>query len=310
MASWTIAALTLVSLLAVEPVQSTNISCLPDYVWMENSLGQNPCTMATIAQDACGGTWNILPFPPPAQAAGYYYPGSTDASKSTCMCSTVTYSLFSACGICQNGSFATWPQWTTNCTGIALSLSTFPDPIPANTTFPAWAYLNATGGFNVAAAQADDRAPESSPIPQSTAAPSTSASASSASSTSSAPSSSPSAAGNSSTHKSNTGAIAGGVIGGLAFVAALAALAVYLLRRRSQTHTAPSDTYYGAVPQNAPPMSQHTHTLSQPQPMYKPYDPSDPSTFPESAPTPTVQTTSSGLQSAEQPGAYRGVPEV
>jgi len=198
--------------------------------------------------------------------------------------------------------------------------SRFPNLIPANTSFPAWAFLNVTGGFNVAAAQADDSAPESTPIPTST---STSSSVSSTtvasttqSSSSTASSSSASAAGNPSeaSHKtSHAGAIAGGVIGGLVFLAALAGLTVFVLRRRgSNSRSVSADTHYGALRQASPlPMSQNTFVQQQ-QPVYKPYDPSDPSTFPETIPEPTVRTTNSGygLTSPELPGAYRGIPEV
>ncbi|KZP19521.1 hypothetical protein FIBSPDRAFT_563014 [Athelia psychrophila] len=309
MTSWAIFASTLGFLLVAKPVQSTSITCLPAYSWMDNSLGQNPCLMATLAQDACGGlNVNILPLgSTPAEAHGFEYQGPLPASISTCMCSTVTYSLYQACGICQNGSSATWTQWISNCTDVTIGISTFPEPIPENSAFPAWAYLNVTAaGFNAAAAQADTAAPESTAIPTST-------STSSASATSSTSTSGPSAAGNPSTasHKSsNTGAIAGGVIGGLAFVAALAGLTFYLLRRQAQSHTVPSDTYYGAVPQKAAQDMSENSFAQQPQPVYRPYNPSDPSTFPESAPTPTVQTTSFPLAAQEQPGAYRGVAEV
>ncbi|KZP19519.1 hypothetical protein FIBSPDRAFT_932816 [Athelia psychrophila] len=319
MSSWTILALALGFLLAVEPAQSqSTINCLSDYKWMDNSLGQNPCLMANLAWGACGDPTvpaddYLDPLAStPAAAAGFYYPGPTKDEVGTCICNTITYSFFSACSICQNGTSNTWVDYVKNCKNVSIGISTYPLPVPDNTAFPAWAYLNVTGGFNAAAAQAAIAGPESTPIPTSTSA-SSSTSTITATGTGSSSSPSTSAAGNQSltSHKSsNTGAIAGGVIGGLAFVAALAGLAVYLLRRRAQSHTAPSDSYYGAVPQKSlPSMSENSYAQQQ-QPLARPYDPSDPSTFPESLPTPTIQTTSSGFAAHEQPGAYRGVAEV
>ncbi|KZP19552.1 hypothetical protein FIBSPDRAFT_862691 [Athelia psychrophila] len=116
---------------------STYPSCLPKYSWMNNTLGQNPCAVALYAQDVCGGDWSIDSLAGP----GYYYPGPSASSQSMCMCSTVAFSLFQACGVCQNGTTTTWAEWTSNCSTVALTQG-YPVPIPQNTSFPAWAYLN------------------------------------------------------------------------------------------------------------------------------------------------------------------------
>ncbi|KZP19522.1 hypothetical protein FIBSPDRAFT_862666 [Athelia psychrophila] len=262
-------------------VHGTNITCLPEYAWMNNGLDQNPCDIATTAQDACGGNWNINSFPPPAKAAGYYYPGPNDNSRSTCMCSTVLYSLFSACGVCQNGTYTTWTDWISNCSTVALSLGTFPEPIPLGTSIPAWAYLSVTenNNFDVSAAEADEHAPESTPIPTSTstlmstvtststvistsAATATLTSASAPTSSAPTPSSgSPSSSSGSSattflgganassgaTHKSSdAGAIAGGVVGGVAVLGIIAGVVAFFVLRSRRLQPQAEPVHYGA----------------------------------------------------------------
>ncbi|KZP19549.1 hypothetical protein FIBSPDRAFT_932842 [Athelia psychrophila] len=322
MISWTIITSTLGFLLAVKSVQSQTPLCLPEFSWMDNSLGQSPCLMTTLALDILASTpWVVLRQ---AQAAGFMYAAPTKESANACECSSVTYSLWQACGMCQNGSYDGWSDYKSNCiaAGVTISFLTFPEPIPAGTAFPAWAYLNVTNDFNIAAAQAAIAGPESmAPIPTSTSTVFVSASTSTStlfipSSTNSTPTNSPSTTSNPSSvtrKSSNTGAIAGGVIGGVVFVTALAGLTVYLLRRRKRSHAAPSDVYYGGESQmSPPPMSDRTSFAQQQQPLYRPYDPSDPGTFPESPPTPTIQTTNSGFRLAaqEQPGVYRGLAEL
>ncbi|KAF7965791.1 hypothetical protein HWV62_27791 [Athelia sp. TMB] len=231
-----------------------------------------------------------------------------------------------ACGICQNGTTATWGEWTSNCSTVPLSY-TYPETIPQNTSIPAWAYLsvNITGSFNVTAALADVSAPESSPPVQSTFSTSTTASAAAPTVTSQSapistsivtvgpgPTQTPPAGAVS--HKSNAGPIAGGVVGGLAGLAIVAGLIAYFMRR-GHRDAASSVEPYGAK-------SQMTHTTNSPPPLsfqqqpyspqpYKPYDPTDPSTYPPSAPTPTIQTSHSGYANgAPQPGRYSGMPEI
>ncbi|GJJ10133.1 hypothetical protein Clacol_004359 [Clathrus columnatus] len=48
-----------------------------------------------------GGDWNIPQLPP-----GEDYAGPTDHQATECTCSTVTYSLVSACAVCQQRDFA------------------------------------------------------------------------------------------------------------------------------------------------------------------------------------------------------------
>jgi hypothetical protein len=46
---------------------------------------------------------------------GTHYIGPSPANATTCQCSTVTYSLVSACGGCQERNFLSWTDWAANC---------------------------------------------------------------------------------------------------------------------------------------------------------------------------------------------------
>jgi len=172
---------------------------------------------------------------------------------------------------------------------------------------PVWAYLNptASGTFDIAAAQAAGDSPEvtgtSSIVPtltkgsQSTLTPSSTASSSSSSS--------------SSKGSSNSGAIAGGVVGGILGAALIAGIVAWFAIRRKRARSTPSEAYMGdqGGMGQAYPLTAGTPKL---------YDPSDPSTYPTQAPSPTIHTSNTSqfpgsdfdLQSNRQ--AYTGLPEV
>ena len=91
---------------------SDPINCVQTF----NSLGQNPCTVAAYMMATCHGggessrlfarpslvvlslsEYTLVPLSP-----GYeYYGPHGDADADLCYCSTVAYSLLSACGACQ-----------------------------------------------------------------------------------------------------------------------------------------------------------------------------------------------------------------
>jgi len=169
--------------------------CISTYEWALNSLGQTPCFVAAILESVCGSFENITSLPLPLDN---HYLGPTLVDATPCECSSVTYSMISACGGCQNHTFTDWLTWTGNCT--ATSFMTFPKSIPSSIVVPSWAYLNLTltnNDFNPIVAEQNATATASS----------TSVSTSSSTPTSVS-------TGNS---KSNAGAIAGGVVGGLVF---------------------------------------------------------------------------------------------
>jgi hypothetical protein len=205
---------------------------------------------------------------------------------------------------------------------------------------PAWAYLDVVSGdtFNATVAEADIGAPESSASANMPTSIASSASANTISpaytSTVSGSSSTP-VSGNTTAKKSNVGAIAGGAIGAVVVLGFLGALVAFLVvRKRNATNsvTSPADGY-GNVPLKSPLSMSQQHSTYDGNPVYndKPayvgnsayaerpmprvYDPSDPSTYPQSPPTPTIHTTNSGLASHPygpqgQVGHYSGAPEL
>ncbi|PPQ89159.1 hypothetical protein CVT25_006531 [Psilocybe cyanescens] len=91
--------------------------------------------------DLLGGS--LIPLP--AGAQGQYY-DPYHAKATPCMCNTVTYSLVSACGICQGQTYLYWHQWVDVCDGASTGvwLYKFPEPLPPDLDVPAWAYMDVT----------------------------------------------------------------------------------------------------------------------------------------------------------------------
>ena len=89
---------------------------------MRNSLGQSPCIVAAYLQVACNNgsgslcstplstlltlwqaDWLVIALP-----NATHYTGPDQTKINTCQCSTVTYSMISACGLCQNRDAERW----------------------------------------------------------------------------------------------------------------------------------------------------------------------------------------------------------
>ncbi|KIM87188.1 hypothetical protein PILCRDRAFT_815663 [Piloderma croceum F 1598] len=305
-----------VAVLPVAQAQTSLATCLPEFGWMNNSLHQSPCVVGAYMLGVCNsGEFTVLPLAP-----SHHYTGPTAGQANPCQCSTVVYSLISACGACQNRTVEAWSAWQTNCSVVYPQQ--FPGTIPSVTRVPAWAYLDVvkSDAFNATAAKADRSAPESTGAgPKPTGSFSTT--------TTSSPTPTPSISGgnDSGTNGSNTtggdsssattskkspaGAIAGAVIGVLGGLAIIATLVFFFIRRR-RAKTAPSATYaYNAHSDAAlnasPPMSQHSHN-----PLPRLYDPSDPSTFPKTPAGPTVQTANIASPQQYQSNQYSGFPEL
>ena len=128
-------------------------------VQTSNSLGQSPCTVIAYMMSTCNGGREFffffflfffncrtlvvlisLSFAEyllwPLQPTWVYFGPSGTDNANLCECSTVGYSLFSACGACQEQEWITcdhimfaffnpstsdlsvirWSQWVTNCT--------------------------------------------------------------------------------------------------------------------------------------------------------------------------------------------------
>jgi len=265
------------------------VICSPGWGWAFNSRGQSPCLVAAYLLNDCQGPgFSVNPLPP-----DYGYVGPTKSEDNYCQCSTVTYSLLTACEDCQNVYFLPWSTWSYNCSTIYSR--EFIGDIPLGTSVPAWAYLDVISKdiFDPVAAQGDSNAPESS--------------ATSYKPTGTAPSSQPSTQPstqtstptNAASKKTDIAPIVGGVVGGalgLLLLVVIVATIYVTRRRRQRALTAPSA--YAAGYFNSPEMgSTSQHDTSQfshftPTSPQKLYDPSDPSTFPT---TPaTVYTTFAG----------------
>ncbi|KAH9984238.1 hypothetical protein BJV77DRAFT_202461 [Russula vinacea] len=121
--------------------QIVSPNCESTWEWSFNSLDQDPCKVAATMLGTCyGGEFTILPPQRP-----YFGPSGVDDSD-LCLCSTVGYSLLSACGGCQGQTWITWSQFSFNCTKT-LPPSQFPNPVPTGLRVPHWALLDVTVRF-------------------------------------------------------------------------------------------------------------------------------------------------------------------
>ncbi|KAI0246197.1 hypothetical protein BJV78DRAFT_1286662 [Lactifluus subvellereus] len=252
--------------------------CIPLWQWTSNSLGQNACTVAAYLMGTCNqGAFTIDPLGP---GESYFGP-SGDDDGNLCKCSTVAYSLLSACDACQQETWIDWSEYSTNCTKI-MPVSSFPNPVPSGTRVPQWALLDVTleNSWNNNKSFAVGDSPEI--------APGTVISPSNASSTSPTPTPTLPTPSPTPTHSSssNAGAIAGGVVGGVAAIG-VAGLAIFWLRRKRPQ--APSAAFMvDGAPQplrlRPPGSDDGTYGPSSmpgtPATPMKFYDPNDPTTFP------------------------------
>ncbi|KAH9965535.1 hypothetical protein BGW80DRAFT_1344663 [Lactifluus volemus] len=111
--------------------------CSPGWDWSFNSLRQNPCHMAALLLAECSPDGSYLV---PALKPNQTYVNTREGAG-PCMCNTVTYSLLSACGACQDRDYMDWAGWVYNCTEI-VEPSIYPKPVPNDTCVPDWARLN------------------------------------------------------------------------------------------------------------------------------------------------------------------------
>ncbi|KAE9406045.1 hypothetical protein BT96DRAFT_934533 [Gymnopus androsaceus JB14] len=129
-----------------------------NYGWAYNSLDQDPCAVATYLGQACNATYTIESLMP-----GQFYEGP-DSEATPCVCSSVFYMMFSACGGCQGSTlFGSWSEYalTVNCETVYPMV--FPKPIPNETSIPHWAYADISdlgGGFFASSVEALGDAPE------------------------------------------------------------------------------------------------------------------------------------------------------
>ncbi|KAF9646150.1 hypothetical protein BDM02DRAFT_288023 [Thelephora ganbajun] len=232
----------------IAQTQKSFAVCTEEYKWAFNSKGESPCDIGTELMAVCWGTgYTTYSLPP-----GASYWGPWKGYDTPCVCSTVTWCLFAACGFCQDQAAISWSMWSYNCSNTTIG--SFPLNIPQQVIIPHWGYLSVgeDGRWNETAAKVDT---QNQPLYS---------------------------------HHSPVGAIVGGVIGGLAVLVMAIALFVVLRRRlRREPAKMPPSTLYG--PEGASPYRPGDITAqSTTKPSFVPnhlmhqrlYDPSDPSTFP------------------------------
>jgi len=222
-----LASLLFFSTFVVAQINVTATCTLPSFSWTFNSLGQSPCIVAANMIATCyAGSATLAPLP-----SGYGYRGPYHDYSNKCQCSTVGYSLISACVACQNGDPFYWSAYVANCTST-LPPSQFPNPVPSGIYVPHWAILDVTNenDWSPNKSYAAGGYPEYGPGAFFGA---SGVYTSSASASTGSPS--PTAKGS----RSKAGPIAGGVLGSIAIVS-MAVAAIFYLRRRSRASSARS----------------------------------------------------------------------
>ncbi|PFH48458.1 hypothetical protein AMATHDRAFT_49480 [Amanita thiersii Skay4041] len=225
-------------------------SCTLDYAWMSNSLNQSPCQVTFVLSPL--GT---------SQLYG-------QASDNPCECNTVMFSLLSACAICQGngGTGDNLRHYTKYCTNVLSG--TYPKDY--NTTaIPHWTFQNVgkNGMFDVVKAERDhermtgwvsiSEGPEATFRPIVTSTTSIVDTRTTTILTTSFTTVAPTEVAIEKISKPNTGAIVGGVIGGVAGLALISGGVIVWLYHRKQPRkhvhreldsprplsNSPSDTY-------------------------------------------------------------------
>lgn len=240
--------------------QSNDIAACPQgWEWNKNSLGQDPCAVATVLESSgCrgGGPFDI---PPLNGSQNYRPPRASQDEELSCECNTVLYSLYMACGSCQGGVAVTWLYWITHCSQVYVAQ--YPYDIPFGTAVPRWAFFNVTTlanqTYDDVVARSIGRDPEALPMKSlSTSTMRTSRSTSTrktpqTSSLSSSSISSPTPT-NDGPDGVTTRAIVGGVVGGVVPLLITAAVLFWCLRRQrkreARPHSYMGSEYYTGQP--------------------------------------------------------------
>ncbi|SJL00491.1 uncharacterized protein ARMOST_03804 [Armillaria ostoyae] len=208
-----------IPLIVLGQTNFTATCTLSDFHWTFNTVSKSPCDVASSLLAVCNdGSYTLQSLPDMT----HYLGPSVDAAN-PCQCSTVSYSLISACGACQNRTFAQWSQWRVNCASV--DIGGFPEPIPNGTHVPGWAYLDVKtkDTFDINQAKQDANATESTFVPQPT--------STTVSSTTSTPSASPTQESHSNHGNVVGGSVAGGVFG---LMAVVGLIGIWTYRRRER----------------------------------------------------------------------------
>jgi len=295
--------------------------------WTFNSRNQSPCQIAAYLDSACEANPSDAYIAPLDNSSHYVL---SQSAANDCFCNTVFYSVISACAVCQGDEYLPWATWNTNCTRSYVDQ--FPVTIPAGTAIPAWAYMDVPEGLWNATAADAFKAINDTEFTASTASATSSSSLTPSSTSSVTPTQSTTpvtvVAPSSSSKKTNVGAIAGGIIGGLAVVVLAAIAFVLWLRHRRAQRRPPSAAFRATTPLVTTPYMPDTVEKqflpdTAPSPLSatsagRLYNPDDPTTFPDTQPVDSVYSQSLRgsavffAQNGYQPAGirYTGVPEL
>ncbi|KAF8306148.1 hypothetical protein DL93DRAFT_2088910 [Clavulina sp. PMI_390] len=213
-----------------QPLGIADISCIPGWDWVA----------AWLQAQCSAGSFEMFPL-----AQGFHYIGPTNdtSTQNPCICSTPVYMLDSACGACQNQTFLSWSEFSAYCpTSMISPEGSYDSIIPSGTRVPAWAFLKPSDSgdfFDPTKAQIVGDAPEATPTVATTSSPASTTTSSSPNTATGATTTGHSTTSNppSSSHSSNTGAIAGGVVGGIIGLGLVALLAYWLMRNVNRPRT-------------------------------------------------------------------------
>ncbi|GJE90801.1 hypothetical protein PsYK624_069450 [Phanerochaete sordida] len=248
--------------------QNSSVTCNPSFAWANNNLGQSPCVIAAYIRSACEtnpADYNIVP-----SLSGHYGP-PTGTDVDICTCSMVYYNTINACSVCAGNKTLSWSASTAPC-GSKTSIARV---IPDGTAVPAWAFLDVTQSGNVFnATQAQDYSTRNNTMVTASGL------------------AQPSGTGSPSAHKSNTGAIVGGVVAGVTAMIAIVSALIFWRRRRGRARGQTLSVRQSTMVE-ASEAGLLSHAAS-PNPdavgrVGKLYNPDDPSTFPDALSPPTMR---------------------
>ncbi|KAG2024031.1 hypothetical protein CC2G_001629 [Coprinopsis cinerea AmutBmut pab1-1] len=129
---------------------TTNATCLPEFIWANSARGKSPCRMAAEVIAPChGGRWFIPSLPPSGGERFYRYDQPKGDEANTCSCSWAAYNLISACTACQGSpqSVRLWSDYKLFCPSQALNNDRYyPSDVlpPDDVAIPYWATTDPT----------------------------------------------------------------------------------------------------------------------------------------------------------------------
>ncbi|WWC92514.1 uncharacterized protein L201_007473 [Kwoniella dendrophila CBS 6074] len=227
--------------------QSTNATCISIETnsWMFNKDNESPCLVWSKIQSLCLSSKSYINVPPLLdQSYGYNLP----TEKSTiCQCNSVSYSLMSACALCQHAE-TTIPSennWSNDCKsytndGLGFDESVVKIAKSVNTPSPPSQTYSTTLSRNF---------PSPTSASSTSTSPSSSSSATNSTTTTSDPGKSEEAGGTSSkSGTSSWGPILGGVAGGIIALVLLILLIKWFMTRNQNHPSSPSGSKNKRIP--------------------------------------------------------------